>query len=281
MSDTNTAQRCDLPVCGMTCASCAARIEKGLGGLPGVAEARVNFATNVATVLYDPDRTGPDDFRGEVTDLGYSVPQAQAGGGHDHGGSEETADEVRAVRRRLVAAAILTVPLLAISMIPPLKFDGWPWVAAALATPVVFWAGWPFHRATIINLRHGAFTMDTLVSIGTVSAWVWSFVALVALDASEAGLTVSGGPGGGAHVYFETAGVVITLLLLGKFFEARARGRSGAALRALLELGAKTARLESGAEVPVGELQIGDSSRDAARGEGRYRRNRRRRSVRG
>src|SRR5680860_1530363 len=238
MSDTNTAQRCDLPVCGMTCASCAARIEKGLGGLPGVAEARVNFATNVATVLYDPDRTGPDDFRGEVTDLGYSVPQAQAGGGHDHGGSEETADEVRAVRRRLVGA-------------------------------------------TIINLRHGAFTMDTLVSIGTVSAWVWSFVALVALDASEAGLTVSGGPGGGAHVYFETAGVVITLLLLGKFFEARARGRSGAALRALLELGAKTARLESGAEVPVGELQIGDRSRDAARGEGRYRRNRRRRSVRG
>lgn len=266
MTETRTADRADrydLPVRGMTCASCVSRIEKGLGGLSGVAEARVNFATHVATVTYDPDLTGPDEFRDAVTGLGYSVPEPSAGGesgatGDDHDGDEEASAEARAIRRRLVVAVVLTVPLVAISMIPPLKFDGWPWVALVLATPVVFWSGWPFHRATVMNLRHGAVTMDTLITIGTVSAWVWSVVALVVLNADQAGLTISGGPGGGAHVYFETAGVVITLLLLGKFFEARARGQSGAALRALLELGAKTARLESGAEVPIAELVIGD-----------------------
>jgi Cu+-exporting ATPase len=150
--------------------------------------------------------------------------------------------------------------VLLISMVPALMFDGWQWVAFALSTPVILWAGWPFHQATLVNLRHGATTMDTLISLGTLAAYAWSVVALVFLGAAEGGVSMGGVFGGGdaAHVYFETASVIVTLLLLGRFFEARARRRSSHALRALLELGAKTARLENGDEVPIDSLRVGD-----------------------
>jgi P-type Cu+ transporter len=248
-------QRVDVPVDGMTCASCAGRIEKGLAELPGVAEAHANYATKRATVVYDPGTTGAGDFEAAISGLGYSVPRADGGEERD-----PEAEELRTLRPRLYVAIALSIPVLLISMVPPLQFGGWQWVAFALATPVILWAGWPFHRATLVNLRHGTTTMDTLVSLGTLAAYAWSVVALVFLGAAEGGVAMGGAFGGGdaAHVYFETASVIVALLLLGRVFEARARRRSSHALRALLELGAKTARLVNGDEVPVESLRVGD-----------------------
>jgi Cu+-exporting ATPase len=256
-TETRDLDRCDLPVVGMTCASCAARIESGLGALPGVDTAAVNFATNRATVTYDPAVTGPGEFSATVADLGYSVPSAAP--------DDPEADELRDLTPRLVVAVVLGIPVVAISMVPGLQFPGWQWVAFALSTPIILWSAWPFHRAALVNLRHGATTMDTLVSLGTLAAYVWSAVAVVFLgagnDSMSSGMSwgaVFGGAGDGPHVYFETASAIVALLLLGKYFEARARGRSSHALRALLELGAKTARLEDGNEVPVASLRAGD-----------------------
>jgi Cu+-exporting ATPase len=249
--------RVDLPVKGMTCASCVGRIERGLAGLEGVEECRVNLATETATVLYDESVTGPDAFAAKVHDLGYQVPTPEPGDEHDHAAMNHS-DEAT-VRPRLLVAAVLSVPVVLVSMVPALMVDGWQWIAFVLATPVIFWAGWPFHRATLVNLRHGAVTMDTLVSLGTVAAWLWSVVALLFLGAASSGMeAMTDGGGSDAHVYFETAAVIITLLLLGKWFEARARTRSGDALHALLSMGVKTARLESGAEVAIEDLEVGD-----------------------
>jgi P-type Cu+ transporter len=242
--------RVDFRVDGMTCASCAARIERGLGRLDGVGRAQVNFTTHTATVVYDPAVVRPDRFREKVGELGYSVPDRNA---------EEPGDELDRLRRRMTLAIALTIPTLLISMVPALMFDGWQWVAFVLATPVIFWAGWPFHRAALANLRQGAATMDTLVSLGTVAAWTWSTVTLLFLGAAT-GMASGGlsGSGDGHHVYFETGAAIVALILLGRYFEARARSRSGSALRALLELGAKTARLESGDEIPIASLEVGD-----------------------
>src|SRR3954468_6332613 len=249
--------RVDLPVRGMTCASCVGRVERGLAGIDGVEECRVNLATETATVLYDDAVTGPDAFAAKVHNLGYQVPTPEPGHEHDHMAMNHP-DEA-AVRPRLIVAAVLSVPVVLVSMVPALMIDGWQWIALVLATPVIFWAGWPFHRATLINVRHGAVTMDTLVSLGTVAAWLWSVSALVLLGAGSSGKeAMTDGGGSDAHVYFETAAVIITLLLLGKWFEARARTRSGDALHALLSMGAKTARLESGIEVPIDSLLVGD-----------------------
>jgi P-type Cu+ transporter len=248
-------RRVDLPVDGMTCASCAIRIEKGLAELGGVAEAHANYGTKRATVVYDPRTTGTGAFEATISGLGYSVP-------HDESPAERDpeAEELRNIRPRLYVAIALSIPVLLISMVPPLNFDGWQWVAFVLSTPVILWSGWPFHHAALVNLRHGATTMDTLVSLGTLAAYAWSVVALVFLGAAKGGVAMGGAFGGGdaAHVYFETASVIVSLVLLGRFFEARARRRSSHALRALLELGAKTARLENGDEVPVDSLQVGD-----------------------
>jgi Cu+-exporting ATPase len=250
-----TLERCDLPIEGMSCASCAARIEKALVATDGVADASVNFASKRATVTFDPHAVHRGDLTRTVAGLGYSVPEVEA--------RDPEAAELRDLRPRLVVAIVLTVPLVAISMVPGLQFRDWQWVALVLATPVIFWCGWPFHRYTLINLRHGATTMDTLVSVGTLAAYGWSVVALVFLGAADQmggmslGSIFSGG-GDQVHVYFETGGAIITLLLLGRVFEARARRRSSHALRALLEMGAKTARLENGDEIPVEELGIGD-----------------------
>jgi Cu+-exporting ATPase len=222
----------------MTCASCATRIERKLNKLDGV-EATVNFATEQASVSYDPASAAVDDLIRAVEAAGYRA------GIDARADADET--RVRALKTRLVVAAVLTAPLTALALLPPLQFNGWEWLAAALATPVVLWAGLGFHRAALANARHGTATMDTLISIGTLAAWGWSVVAVVALD--------------DADTYLEVGAVTTTLILLGRFFEARAKRRSSAAIRALLELGAKDARvLRDGHErvVPVDELRPGD-----------------------
>jgi Cu+-exporting ATPase len=239
-------ERLRLELEGMTCAACAARIERRLNQLEGV-EASVNYATEEATVSFDRTRVEVETLIAAVEAIGYGaalprvaadVTQAEA--------SERAALRLR-LRLRLLTAAALTAPLTLLAMLPPLQFDGWEFVALALATPVVLWGGLPFHRAALLNARHGAATMDTLISIGTLAAWGWSAVVLVAgLD---------------AHTYFEVAAVITTLILLGRHLESRARRRSGDAIRALLEVGAKDARvLRDGAEVlvPVEKLRVGD-----------------------
>ncbi len=247
-----------LPVEGMTCASCVNRVSRALNRLDGVERADVNLATARATVAFDPTTLDPSVLRARIESLGYSSPEPG-----DQEAGQEPDDENRdrrSLSRDLIVAVVLSVPLLLVSMVGALQFDGWQWLAAALATPVVFASGWRFHRTTLVNLRHGVLTMDTLVSVGTVAAWTWSAVALLFLGAADGsgheGMEAMAGDR--PHVYFETAGVIVTLILLGRFFEQRARRRSGAALRSLAELGAKTARLEDGTEVPVAALAVGD-----------------------
>ena len=230
--------RIELDIGGMTCASCAARVQKKLNKLDGV-EANVNYATEVATVAYDSQHVGVDDLVRAVQAAGYSAARPDD--------ATPTADLLQPLRSRLLVSLGLTVPLMLLAIVSPLQFDGWEWIALALSTPIVLWAGLPFHRTAVLNARHLTATMDTLISIGTLSAWGWSAVVLLAgLDAG---------------VYFEIAGVTTTLILLGRYLEAGARRRSGAAIHALLELGAKEARvLRHGAEVlvPLQELRVGD-----------------------
>ena len=226
----------ELQVEGMHCAACVSTVERSLNSIDGV-EATVNFATERATVAYPPG-VGVDDLVGAVAGAGYGAHVATA---------DEPGDASSPLRLRLVVAGALTAPLVAIAMIPPLQFDGWEWVAFLLATPVVFWSGLGFHQAALRSLRHRAATMDTLVSLGTLAAWAWSVVALLAVDSAD--------------TYFEVAAVVTTLILLGRYLEARAKRRSGAALRALAKLGAKQARvLRNGVEVEIRaeELQVGE-----------------------
>ena len=221
--------RIELALEGMTCAACANRIERKLNKLEGV-EASVNYATEQAAVRYDSDRVAIADLVEAVEAAGYHARTSA-----DAGAAE---DRARALRMRLAVAVGLTVPLTALAMIPPLQFAGWEWLAFVLATPVVLWAGLGFHRAAALNARHRAATMDTLISIGTLAAWSWSVVALLVLD--------------DAHTYFEVAAVITTLILVGRYLEVRAKHRSGAAIRALLDLGAKQAHvLRDGVEVAV------------------------------
>jgi Cu+-exporting ATPase len=232
------SERVDLKIGGMTCASCASRIERKLNKLDGVA-ATVNYATEEATVTFDTAATAVAEIVAAVESVGYSATLTA-----DEAARERETTELK---RRLVVAAVLSLPLVVMAMLSPLQFRGWEWLALALATPVVFWSGLRFHRAALANARHRAATMDTLISLGTLAAWTWSTVALLA--------------GNGGHTYFEVAAVITTLILLGRYFEARARRRSGAAIRALLELGAKEARvLRNGREelVPVEQLCVGD-----------------------
>ena len=247
-SGAPSPERLELPVEGMTCASCANRIERRLNRLDGV-EATVNYATEKAAVRYDPVQVSPDDLLGAVQDAGYRAeqPAAPAGEGAAAAMLEEE-DPAHDMHLRLLAAAALSVPLLLISMISALQFELWQWLALLLATPVVLWAGWPFHRAAWKSLRHATATMDTLVSVGTLAAWTWSVVALVFLGAGTPGMTmpfevVLDRSASGEHIYLEAAAVVTTLLLAGRYAEARAKRRAGAALKALLELGAKDVAL--------------------------------------
>ena len=238
---TAVSERTTIDLQGMTCAACASRIERKLNKLDGV-EADVNYATEQATVSFDSTRVAVEDLVRAVEAAGYGASR--------RGGAEraEQADRSALVlRTRLLVAAVLTAPLALLTIVEPLQFEGWEWVALGLATPVVLWAGWPFHRAAAVNARHGAATMDTLISIGTLAAYIWSAVVLVmGLD---------------EHIYLEVAAVVATLILLGRYLEVRARRRAGAAIRALLELGAKEARLLRNGEevlVPVEQVQPGD-----------------------
>jgi Cu+-exporting ATPase len=258
-STPDTTEHLELPISGMTCASCAARVEKKLNRLDGV-EATVNYATERATVTLAPGTATPDDLVAAIEQAGYGaiLPSASPAAEHAH-------DPVADLRRRLVFSAIASVPLLALGMIPALQFDNWQWISMQLATPVLFWAAWPFHRAAWTNLRHGTATMDTLISIGTLAAWTWSVVSLLFLGAGDPGMrhTLSFVPEHGAeagNVYFEAVGVVITFLLAGRWFEARAKRSAGAALRALLALGAKDVAVldADGVEqrVPIEELKV-------------------------
>jgi Cu+-exporting ATPase len=256
----SVVERLDLPIEGMTCASCAARIERRLNKLDGVS-ASVNYATEKAVVEYDPTQADEAGLVAVVEEAGYTarLPTAEPAPAEEARGDD--------LRRRLVLACVLALPVLAMGMIPALQFRNWQWLALQLATPVVLWAGWPFHRAAWQNLRHATATMDTLVSLGTLSAWGWSVVALFFLDAGVAGMRMPfeltpSRNGAGGQIYLEVASVVIAFLLAGRYFEARAKRNAGAALRALGELGAKdVSRLaEDGSEqlVPVAELHVGD-----------------------
>jgi Cu+-exporting ATPase len=236
VTDTDLS-RSDLAVEGMTCAACANRIQRGLNKLDGVDEARVNFASGRATVFHD-ESISDDEFRATIETLGYEAPVES-----DHDEAERARE--RELRNRLLFATVLGLPVVIISMFHSLHFSGWEWVVAALATPVVFWSGWPFHHAAWMNIRHGSTTMDTLVSMGTLSAWAWSTVVLL--------FDIEGG-----HVYYETSVVIIALIMLGKWFETRAKRRSGDAIRALADLGASTVTLENGTELPIEMLQVGD-----------------------
>jgi Cu+-exporting ATPase len=257
----------ELTLGGMTCASCAARIEKKLNKLDGV-QASVNYAVETAAVTYEPG-VSTDELIAAVESIGYSAEvvsdEPAAGSGR---GTEESEQDValRTLRHRLIFSALATIPVLGLAMIPPLQFDSWQWLSFALAGPTVLWAGWPFHRAAWLNLKHAAATMDTLISLGTLSAFLWSAWALFIGEAGDPAMRMtfdlSPQAGGGENeIYLEVAVVVITFILAGRYFEARAKRRAGAALRALLELGAKdVAVLRDGAEVrsPVGELAVGD-----------------------
>ncbi len=292
---TSHAEPITLAVGGMTCAGCAANIQRGLAGLPGVESADVNVATRRAWVRPDGTLDAAQleaAMRQTITSLGYQVltPEAMGGrgrdadaghehGGHDHAGHGDSghghaghgdhdrsgdhaghdhmrrahdeheahlhADAARAsdLLRRLIGAVILTVPLLVVSMVPAAQFARWEWAAAALATPVILWAGWPFHVSTFRSARHGAVQMDTLVTLGTLAAWTWSAVVLLA--------------GMDAHVYFETGAVIVTLLLVGKWLEVRSTSRAGEAIRALSTRVAAEVTLADGTVIPRDQLRHG------------------------
>jgi P-type Cu+ transporter len=238
---TNARERLRLPIGGMTCASCANRVERRLNELDGV-EASVNYATETAAVVFDAATVEPEDLVATVEAAGYSASLPEADRDTEQAGAE--GDLTADLRRRLAISAALALPVLLLSMVPALQFENWQWLALQLATPVVLWGAWPFHRAAWANLKHATATMDTLISVGTLAAWGWSLIALFLLDAGEPGMKMTfeliPEPGEGAsHIYLEVAAVVTVFILAGRYFEAHAKRRSGAALKALLELGAK------------------------------------------
>ncbi len=254
----------ELAISGMTCASCAMRIEKKLNRLDGVV-ATVNYATEKATVEL-PESLTVDDLVHTVEAVGYgAAPPTPAG--DDEEVAEDVGDaETAALRQRLIVTASLAVPVIVLSMIPALQFDAWQWMSLTLAAPVVTWGALPFHRAAWTNLRHAAATMDTLISVGVLAAFGWSLYALFLGDAGVIGLShgfswTADRAAGASQIYLEVAAGVTMFILAGRYFEARAKRRSGAALRALLELGAKdVAILRDGVEVrvPTDALVVGD-----------------------
>ena len=277
----------DLGVTGMTCTSCSARIERKLNRMDGV-DATVNFATESAKVDYDPAKTDPGAVIQTVRNTGYdaftmadtSADESDTGTDDGDAASSPKDDVVGQARvdaardaeagdllHRTILSAILAFPVVLVSMVPALQFDNWQWAALTLISPVYFWGGAPFHRATLVNLKHFSFTMDTLVSLGTTAAYLWSLWALFLGNAGMTGMTMEmhlfrpGDTHGMDEIYLESVGVVIVFLLLGRWFETRAKGRSSEALRALLDMGAKDAAvLRDGAEVrvPVNQVTVGD-----------------------
>ncbi|WP_199750270.1 heavy metal translocating P-type ATPase, partial [Streptomyces sp. NP10] len=264
----------ELAIGGMTCASCAARIEKKLNRMDGV-EATVNYATEKAKVTYAGADVSVDDLIATVEATGYTArppapPAAEtAAPPPGSGDSEQSAaedDGLTTLRQRLITAVLLAVPVIAMAMIPALQFDYWQWLSLTLAAPVVTYAAWPFHRAAWTNAKHGAATMDTLISVGTSAAFLWSVWALFFGTAGMAGMThpfeftIARSDGAG-NIYLEAAAGVTAFILAGRYFEARSKRKAGAALKALMELGAKEVTvLRDGVEttIPTSALQVGD-----------------------
>ncbi|WP_051072402.1 heavy metal translocating P-type ATPase [Corynebacterium caspium] len=267
----------------MTCTSCSARVERKLNKVAGV-NATVNFATETAGIEYDPAQVKPADLIAVVEKTGYAAfpirgeTTAEDAGPDNNNTGHSAQDEIAAIREkaalelkhRLDISALLTIPVFILSMVPALQFNHWQWLAFTLVSPVYIWGGWPFHISTLKNLRHGAFTMDTLVSLGTTAAYLWSVWALFLGNAGEPGMvmemSLSAHTGHGGHntdaIYLESVAVVISFLLLGRWWEERAKGRSSEALRAVLDMGAKEAtvlRGETETRIPVSQLQVGDT----------------------
>ncbi|MCX6525070.1 MAG: heavy metal translocating P-type ATPase [Actinobacteria bacterium] len=243
----------------MTCASCAAHVEKALNQIDGV-DALVNYATERATI-YSLNELDESQLIQAVVQTGYSAESLQALPQNQQQQEQQQQQQLTAPRNRLLACSVLTVPVVAMAMIPALQVTNWQWWSLALATPVVFWGAYPFHRATWMNLRHGKATMDTLISIGTLSAYFWSRYELLVNQAGVTGMDGMTGMTGMPEVYFEVATAVTVFLLAGRYFEARAKQRSGAALRALADLGARdVAVLRNGEElrIPIEELRVGE-----------------------
>jgi P-type Cu+ transporter len=261
--DPLTTAELDLQIGGMTCASCAARIEKKLNRLDGVT-ATVNYATEKAHVRF-PATVAPDDLIEVVEQTGYTaaLPASPEVG---ETGADDEDDPTREPRLRLVVSLVLSIPIIAMAMVPALQFTYWQWLSLTLAAPVLVWGGLPFHKAAWANLKHATATMDTLISMGTIAAFTWSVYALFFGTAGEPGMThpfslTVTRASGAEHIYFEVAAGVTTFILAGRYFEARSKRRAGAALRALLELGAKeVAVLRGGTEqrIPVEQLAVGD-----------------------
>ncbi|MFH0241479.1 heavy metal translocating P-type ATPase [Streptomyces sp. HK10] len=264
------AAEVELAIGGMTCASCAARIEKKLNRMDGVS-ATVNYATEKARVSFG-EGVGVEDLIATVEATGYTAaPPAPERGtaGDGSGGAAPAADEedeLRPLRQRLATAVILAVPVIAMAMVPAWQFTYWQWLSLTLAAPVITYAAWPFHKAAFTNARHGAATMDTLISVGTSAAFLWSLWALFLGTAGTPGMThpfelTIARTDGAANIYLEAAAGVTAFILAGRYFEARSKRKAGAALRTLLELGAKEVTvLRGGREelVPVAELAVGD-----------------------
>ncbi|MBD7993724.1 copper-translocating P-type ATPase [Arthrobacter sp. Sa2CUA1] len=257
----------ELEIGGMTCASCAMRIEKKLNKLDGVT-ATVNYATEKAKVTV-PDGYDPAQLIAEVEKTGYTavVPapkRGKADGAAADAGAEDP--ELVSVRHRLIGSVVLTVPVIAMAMIPALQFTYWQWASLALASPVIVWGAWPFHKAAWANLKQGAATMDTLISMGTSAAFLWSLYALFLGTAGTPGMKhpfefALAPSDGAANIYLEVGAGVTMFILAGRYFEKRSKKQAGAALRALLELGAKEVSLLRGGietKIPVEELQVGD-----------------------
>jgi len=265
--DPAQTQQLELSIGGMTCASCAARIEKKLNKLDGVT-ATVNYATEIARVAFG-NAVQPADLVAEVEKVGYTAtlpPPPQSAADLGHAIPADAVDPIRSLRQRLLISMALSVPVVVLAMVPAWQFDNWQWASLALAGPVVVYGGWPFHQAAWTNLRHRAATMDTLISMGTLAAFGWSLYALFLGTAGMTGMrhgfefTLTRGDGA-SNIYLEAAAGVITFLLAGRYFEARSKRQAGAALRALLEMGAKdVAVLRDGIEqrVPVAQLAVGN-----------------------
>ncbi|MFF1449403.1 heavy metal translocating P-type ATPase [Streptomyces sp. NPDC058274] len=264
ITQASPASEVELTIGGMTCASCAARVEKKLNRMDGVT-ATVNYATQRAKVAY-PEGVQVADLIATVVKTGYTAEEPAPPAPPEEDAAPAEDPELASLRERLTVSALLALPVVLLSMIPPLQFDNWQWLALTLAAPVVVWGGLPFHKAAFTNARHGAATMDTLVSVGTLAAFGWSLWALFFGDAGMAGMeegfefTVAR-TDGSSTIYLEVASGVIAFILLGRYLEARSKRRAGAALRALMELGAKDVSvLRDGREVrvPVARLAVGD-----------------------
>jgi Cu+-exporting ATPase len=270
-TEGGASRQVELLVGGMTCASCAGRIERRLNKLEGVT-ASVNLPLERATVTVPPALTS-DELIAEVEKAGYTArlpepPRPDAGAAADVAAAADPVDDeagrVAALRLRFALSTAMAVPVVLLSMVPALQFDAWQWLAFALAGPVVLWGGWPFHVVAFRNLRHGTASMDTLISVGTLAAYGWSIWGLFLGDAGDPSMRMGWhlfGTTGGDEIYLEAAAGVVAFILAGRFLEARAKRRAGAALRALLELGAKEAAvLRDGREVriPADQLSVGD-----------------------